>query len=874
MSKFALVCVSWCAALLPAAAQCPQWSDEFYLPGTGGRVFAAVQYDDGSGPALYVAGNFERLGPVMVEHVGRWRGSRWEAVGAGLNGTVQALLPFDDGSGMALFAAGEFTASGSTPMPYIAKWTGASWAPVGVGLDREAYALHAFDDGAGPALFVGGRFLNGGGVGAKRVARWNGAWSAVGANLPDTVLALEHYPVNGVPRLWAGGWFHLSSFDGTSWTLESALDGQIEALEVFDDQGDVRLIAGGNFYALGGFQMRNIGRWNGVSWSSLGIGTDSYVQTLCAVHENGAETLYVGGDFERADGQPAVRVAAFRGNAWSSLPSDFGDEFTAPAENVEVLAPFDLGDGPRLVAGGDMKRADGLAINSLAHFDGTGWSNFEDGGVGLDSQVYTAAVCDAGAGERLFVVGNLSRAGDVLVDGAMQWDGASWSRHGAPFEFRVPIHALSSFDFGAGRQLLVAGAHPSPSSFSSVITWDGQAWAPVGTLWRGSGPGVRDVLALDDGSGVHLYAGGNFADPSGAPFVMRRVARFDGVSWSALPGDPVGDVYDLEAFDFGSGEQLVAAGYFTLPGSSATVSIARFDGALWHALAPAPSGTVFALAVHDDGNGPRLYAAGADGANANVRRWNGAGWDAIGGGVAGSPTLLAMQSYTDGASRVLAVGGWRGFGVALEPVLALWRGGASFEDLQLEGNVVHSLGVLHSAQAPLGALYAVGHFNSIEGLHSRSVAAFFDPCSPFAVSYCTSGTTSSGCAPTMQGLGTPSASAASAFELRVVDVEGAKSGHIFYGASGPASVAWGQSSHVLCVKAPSQRTGTQVTGGHAGACDGRLTLDWNQFVAEHPFALGVPFAPGSTIWAQSYFRDPLGPKTTALSNALQIQLQP
>jgi hypothetical protein len=185
-----------------------------------------------------------------------------------------------------------------------------------------------------------------------------------------------------------------------------------------------------------------------------------------------------------------------------------------------------------------------------------------------------------------------------------------------------------------------------------------------------------------------------------------------------------------------------------------------------------------------------------------------------------------------------------------------------------------ALAVFEDAAAPSGALYIGGVFASAGGLASSSLARWSDPCACSGSSYCTSGTTSHGCAPSISGVGSASASASSAFVITVSSVEGAKSGHLFYGLNGPHAAPWGQSSHFLCVKAPSQRTGTQATGGTDGACDGQLVLDWNQYVAGHPSALGAPFSAGVDVWIQGYFRDPPGANTTALSNGLHFQVCP
>lgn len=148
------------------------------------------------------------------------------------------------------------------------------------------------------------------------------------------------------------------------------------------------------------------------------------------------------------------------------------------------------------------------------------------------------------------------------------------------------------------------------------------------------------------------------------------------------------------------------------------------------------------------------------------------------------------------------------------------------------------------------------------------------PCPDVGPSYCTSGTTTSGCQAKMTAVGIPSASLASPFTLLVKDVEGAKLGIIFYGVGGPTAVPWGMSTSFLCVKAPTQRTGPQNAGGLPGTCDGVLRLDWNLYQTAKPTALGNPFSSGDDVWAQGWFRDPPSPKTTHLSDGLMFTMQP
>ena len=78
----------------------------------------------------------------------------------------------------------------------------------------------------------------------------------------------------------------------------------------------------------------------------------------------------------------------------------------------------------------------------------------------------------------------------------------------------------------------------------------------------------------------------------------------------------------------------------------------------------------------------------------------------------------------------------------------------------------------------------------------------------------------------------------------------------------------------MCVKAPTQRTATQFSGGTIGLCDGLLSIDWNAFMTANPGALGQPLTPGQHVFAQAWFRDPPAPKTTNLSDAIEFVVAP
>ncbi|MCY3003585.1 MAG: hypothetical protein NTV21_17455 [Planctomycetota bacterium] len=154
---------------------------------------------------------------------------------------------------------------------------------------------------------------------------------------------------------------------------------------------------------------------------------------------------------------------------------------------------------------------------------------------------------------------------------------------------------------------------------------------------------------------------------------------------------------------------------------------------------------------------------------------------------------------------------------------------------------------------------------------ARHLSLFRTPTAP--PSYCTAGTSTNGCVATISADNNPSVSLASSCRISVANVEGQKSGLIFYSVTGSSAVPWNATSF-LCVKSPIQRTQIQSSGGTATACDGRLTLDWNQFQSSHPAAIGKPWSAGHLVHVQAWFRDPPAGTSTNLSDAIELTYFP
>ena len=696
--------------------------------GLDNSTFALRVFDDGSGASLYAGGQFQFAGEVEAARIARWDGRSWSSVDGGLHGEaaawVQSFAEFDDGTGPALYVGGFFTEAGSVPALNIARWDGTEWSGLGDGLDSSVRAFAVFDDGTGPALYAVGFFTASGGSALSYIARWDGtSWSAVGGGLNEAARALAVFDDGNGPALYPAGHFtmaggvpaeHLARWDGQSWSsVGGGLDDSVYALTVFDDGAGPGLYAAGYFLEAGGLTVNRIARWDGVSWSALGTGTSGGVLAL-GVLDLGADhepILYASGFFGLVGGILAAHVAGWNGSSWFIPGNGADDVVWALAVSDE---PADAGAG--LFAGGTFDAIGSIAANSIARFNGSEWSTV---GGGVDGYVFALAFFDDGNGPMLYAGGGFTSAGGVEASNIARWDGVSWSALGTGIVGDY-VWALQVFDDGTGNgpALFVGGefGQAGGRSAGNVARWDGTAWTPIASLGDDE---VRDLAVFDDGSGPALYAGGSFF---GTYAPTHSVARWDGTTWLPLPGDAAGGVLRLEVFDdgLGGGPALYVGGSFCVqsgPDESAC-GLARWDGMTWSDVGLAA--IVYGMSVYDDGTGrgPALFVSGmfdsAGGTPArNIASWDGAQWSPLGEGLGEDGTdievAVAMEVFDDGLGQGPAL--WLGgqfatAGGLSSQNLARWGGCAAFVLGDLNGDGLVGLDdflVLLSAWGPCPA---------------------------------------------------------------------------------------------------------------------------------------------------------------------------
>jgi hypothetical protein len=679
------------------------------LSGVNGFVNALAVDANGN---VYAGGDFTVAGSVIANHIAKWDGTDWRALGAGVNGSVYALAL----NGADVYAGGSFTSAGGIQTSNIARWDGTNWSALGVGVYGGIGVRSLAVDGLN--LYVGGGFLTAGVVRASCITKWNGSsWTALGSGRDDTVHALA---MNGT-TLYAGGQFTggIAKWNGTSWSslgsgLGAAFNPMVRALAVSGGN----LYVGGYFKTAGGVPANNIAKWDGSTWSGLGDGLGPYVYALAATEDGvyagdgstvkrwaggswSAVGIYLersvlalavqgtnviaGGEFKFTANQvPADHVAKWDGTAWSLLAGP--PETRTLNDKVHALAVA----GGELYVGGDFTQVGAVPANGIAKWNGESWSALGDGLVGGRRYTYNGTsetvLAIAVSGSNLYAGGYFTNAGGLPANHIARWDGVSWSPLGSGLigynalgvtfnSLYTPVDATVCALAVSGSNLYVGGNFTNAGGVAAtcIAKWNGVAWSSLGSDTPLTSCGAVRALVV---SGGNLYVGGHFSGGG-----LNAIARWNGSGWysvgdgvSAYGGSCVSTIV-VTGSDVYVGGRFTSAGYPSIPAQG----VAKWNGSSWSAMGlglryadPEEIAVVWALAL----DGTNLYAggffnlAGEAPAN-NIAKWDGTTWSALGSGTTCHITKKAVNALVlDGAGHLYVGGGFAAAGAVVSPYLA------------------------------------------------------------------------------------------------------------------------------------------------------------------------------------------------------------
>jgi len=624
------------AAVVPLSAQCQfAWQPGSAAPSPLGNVRAVLPTVGGD---LYVGGNLAAAGSTLLGNIGRYDGSQWHALGAGIDGAVEALVQLPNGD---IVACGTFGSAGNAAANNIARWTGSEWFPLGAGCDGLVRDMIVLPNGSIVAV---GNFTAAGGVSAAGVALWNGSsWAALGSGPLISDVASVTRLANG--NLVVGGFAtpgnpDVQIWDGTAWSsLPGVAPSQLSLVDgvhalpggevvidgfLFNPNGTVSNLAiwdgtqllplappftavhelatapNGDLLVVGQDGASNtppVARYDGTTWTLIGNSLEAGFNSL-AVAPGGS--LYVAREIPITAGNPLGSIAQLQFATWVRLPS-------AVPVTGRVLA--NAADGG-VYAGGAFDSVEGVAASNIAHRGPNGWTAL---GQGVDGSVEQLAVAPDGS---VIVGGSFLAAGGTPANRVARWNGSSWSTLGAGLASLPRALGVNQ----AGLVVAVAG--------NEVQLFDGQAWSVVGSLLGTA----RDVVALPNGD---FLLAGSFIVLGPAPPLqgMLRVSNgaasfepaFSGSFVNSMIPDGSGGVYvsrvtngvqTIDQYDGANLTQVASASNFDqvlhlqvapggdllgITGMGSSLSISRWDGAAWTVIPGSPASGVADMVISDRG---------------------------------------------------------------------------------------------------------------------------------------------------------------------------------------------------------------------------------------------------------------------------------
>jgi len=217
-----------------------------------GRVNAITRSPNGH---LFAGGLFSHDGGVTLNNIAEWNGTAWEPLAQGVTGPyltgVNAAVSRADGD---LIVGGSFTSASGVNAPYLARWDGTRWSALGGGVDGRVTAIVELINGD---LVVGGQFFMAGGIAANHVARWDGQrWFPMGAGTEFFPLSFAHLSdgslvAAGVTAIQNQTFFgHVARWNGTEWV--SLFEGERARAYAIAARHDGTLWLGGEFTNVAG----------------------------------------------------------------------------------------------------------------------------------------------------------------------------------------------------------------------------------------------------------------------------------------------------------------------------------------------------------------------------------------------------------------------------------------------------------------------------------------------------------------------------------------------------------------------------------------------------------------------------------------------
>ena len=591
--------------------------------GCDGNVAGLTPLPDGR---VLAYGEFRACSSTVLNNVGIWNGSAWEALGTaphvGTDGAVTlAKFKLDPQNVLEIYLAGQFSSAGNLPVTkWFARYKNNAFESLGAGPDtwgsivsgnrpptlssaawvtNTIYAFGTF----GIYYFDGNQWVFTGSFGS------NGTDSGPQQYVFTSQELLVQHDGGGLSRGIGTTWiqpsypceFNTFNVDGENFIANAENPTRLVKLrsdagtqtDHCDDYfpGPSTLLAGLDATKLFYFLSDQDGDWAfGTAGTCLGSGaavcrrdfapgspwvampfvaTRAEIETLREIARSAPNRWVFIGDAFEFGGVAVDQIFEFSiANGIRPLSSNTRDQGIRGYVNAISLSP----DQRSLYVGGRFTRAGVVAANNIAKWDGTRWTAVGTGTEnGVNGEVFALLAQNNG----VIVGGQFQQAGTQSANSIARFVAAApvapqtlgWNAYGSGF-----FPAVTALRESAQLNALCAGLNLNQSGATTLSAV--QCWNPLTTTWSSPslGPGsgiVGGKVKTISQAGNELWIGGTDLALNGVQ--VGNLLRLVNASWQTVsgqtPGSPVGVDSSVSGV-FAHGASMFVGGEFTAAGGA------------------------------------------------------------------------------------------------------------------------------------------------------------------------------------------------------------------------------------------------------------------------------------------------------------------
>lgn len=534
---------------------------------------------------IFVAGKFNIAEDTAIRNIAAWDGKGWQSVGE-VKSDIFDIQSDNKGN---IYAVGYYHENDTSGLCGLGIWDGYRWKAI-KGPDGYKCIVSKIKI-IKERVFVTGSFERDDGSVAS-LAKWDGKeWQVIHGpgythdnQLPAVIRGIEYikdkyyvagdftkvndtYVVNVAE--WNDSEKSWKSLDDDTGN-KGIYDGSILRLE---KDGDA-VYAGGSFNVAGGKLARNIARWKGHEWESLGKDEENGIEGSVFAILTSGRNVFAGGYFGKAGSSEAFHVAQWDGEKWRSLGIGVGGIEDAHVRDLAMVGNY-LYVAGYFKAVGDEHNYE-LKANSIARFslNSRRWEALGKGveyDEGIPGRINDIEV----SGGKILIGGEFNRADGVSAKNYAVLDENGFSESGSASGIEGLVNAIKIIN----NQVYIAGLiNFNETEKCGILKWDNNEWTELNAGHLSADTGelfVTDIEPFRDG----FIAGGYFTHAGNQ--VLNNLAYFDGNEWVDIGGGLQTSVSDLEVIDnklFLTGPSVVTSGQSVISsGETNGIGLAEFE---------------------------------------------------------------------------------------------------------------------------------------------------------------------------------------------------------------------------------------------------------------------------------------------------------